>query len=177
MNFDIKKIGEYDITGIRDKVLSFTESDWVKQTFRQDTYKEHNNTQSILLIHDNFENYKKLVDHDIAAMFTKEIDELTDILTSVFDKGQLRDVTFVRLSPNSSVLPHIDNISENLKGWQRCHLPIITDEKVIFNVGDTTMHLEEGSIYQIDNTNKIHSVLNDSDTPRVHLLLEYFIEE
>lgn len=175
MDFDIRKICDYDISSIKEKVLNIPEEHWTRQSYRQDTMHVHSNTQSILLKHENFEHYKPLIDHDIAPLFEDDIHQLEQTLFNDFGPGRLRDVTLVKLLPNSDIGEHYDGDCAELAGWQRCHLPIITNENVIFHVGETSEHLKEGKLYQIDNLNKLHSVENKSDQPRIHMMLEYFI--
>ena len=53
------------------------------------------------------------------------------------------------------------------------HIPIITNEKVFFQVGDEIKIFKEGEIWKINNTGKSHSVVNNSNEDRVHLIVDW----
>ena len=44
-------------------------------------------------------------------------------------------------------------------------------------VGDEIIQMKQGEIWEIDNANKVHSVNNDGNTDRIHLLIDYQIED
>ena len=54
MNFDgdFKKIGMYDVSDIQERVKSFTEEQWLKESWRRENFQIHRSTQSIYLIMD-----------------------------------------------------------------------------------------------------------------------------
>ena len=60
----------------------------------------------------------------------------------------------------------------SLEKCRRTHIPIITNEKNVFKVGPEIKHLKVGEIWEIDNTMQ-HAVRNNSDEPRVHLIIDY----
>ena len=59
---------------------------------------------------------------------------------------------------------------------KRTHIPIITNSEVTFTVGGETKFLKEGEIWEINNT-KEHSVDNNSDIDRIHLLIDIMPNE
>ena len=54
---------------------------------------------------------------------------------------------------------------------RRHHVPIITSEQTLFGVGTEKINMLEGECWEINNT-RFHSVENDSDIDRVHLLID-----
>jgi len=44
---------------------------------------------------------------------------------------------------------------------------------VIFTVGGESKNLEEGYIWEIKNTEKIHSVINNGQIDRIHLIIDW----
>jgi aspartyl/asparaginyl beta-hydroxylase (cupin superfamily) len=54
----------------------------------------------------------------------------------------------------------------------RIHVPVITNTKCIFSVGDESRNLDAGQIWIIDNVNRYHSVENKGETDRVHLIID-----
>jgi aspartyl/asparaginyl beta-hydroxylase (cupin superfamily) len=80
----------------------------------------------------------------------------------------------VSLIAGEAVLPHRD-LSTILEESHRVHLPIVTDPAVMFTVGDETIHMPAGSIYEIDNT-RVHGVVNGSSIDRIHLIVDMLPE-
>ena len=65
----------------------------------------------------------------------------------------------------------MDN-GESLVNCKRTHIPIITNDLVTFTIGGETKQLKEGEIWEINNINE-HSVDNNSNENRIHLILDY----
>jgi len=53
----------------------------------------------------------------------------------------------------------------------RIHIPVITNPKVLFHCGDRFVHMEAGQTWIFDSWKK-HSVKNNSDENRVHLVID-----
>jgi hypothetical protein len=53
----------------------------------------------------------------------------------------------------------------------RVHVPVETNDKVIFTMDDGTHHMEVGKAYRF-NTLATHAVENGGKTPRVHLVFD-----
>jgi hypothetical protein len=61
-------------------------------------------------------------------------------------------------------------------GQVRLHLPIVTNDQVRFVVGGKVFRLFAGRLYYLDFT-KLHSVYNDGDGDRIHLILELRVND
>lgn len=83
-------------------------------------------------------------------------------------------VRIMKLMPGTIIREHRDTfeeVSDYAFGQVRLHIPIVTNEKVIFTVGGKNYHLKEGHLYYV-NFSKKHYVRNDGDVARTHLVLE-----
>lgn len=54
------------------------------------------------------------------------------------------------------------------------HIPIISNADVLFHVGDTSITMQEGEMWEINNRRE-HAVENQGAIDRVHLILDYVI--
>lgn len=81
-------------------------------------------------------------------------------------------IMIVRLEAGGSVAPHIDPY-EYFETYARFHIPLITNDKVVFNGGENTVdeHMPTKHICRLNNR-KLHSVENRSDTYRVHVICD-----
>jgi hypothetical protein len=165
--------GNTNVDCLKDKL---NELDWNEHTLRQNLSKTHQHTQTLEImwhleslqvnevgkIHSN---YYKL---DMESFLEK----LKPIYESKCGEGYFLRVLIVKLKANSNIIPHVDRGS-SLENCNRTHIAIITNPKVTFTVGGETKYLKEGEIWEIDNTKK-HSVDNNSNEDRVHLIVDWY---
>lgn len=74
------------------------------------------------------------------------------------------------------ILPHTDDFGAHVRKHSRhCHIPLITDERVVMGFADNTveMHMTAGRLYHMDETVS-HYVRNPSELDRVHLLFAHW---
>lgn len=86
------------------------------------------------------------------------------------------EVGLVRLSnihSQKKLFPHRDGevFDLNLGMIYRLHIPIITDENVIFKINRKSYRLEAGVLYYT-NVSKLHSVENNGSFDRIHLVID-----
>jgi aspartyl/asparaginyl beta-hydroxylase len=81
-------------------------------------------------------------------------------------------VMFARLAAGGRIAPHSDlGVPNHLA--HKIHVPIVTNDKVMFRVGNKRFHLSAGSAYELNNI-AVHSVKNGGDEDRIHLVFELF---
>ena len=74
---------------------------------------------------------------------------------------------FVKLPPGTSMHKHVD-----CGDCQTDHVVITTNPQCLNYWGNDPIHMEVGKRYTVDRTIE-HWAVNDGDTDRIHLLLEY----
>lgn len=193
-NLPYLKFKRIDISHIAKRLLELESSIWYLDTSRQANGKgPHYHTTSIVINHcdgepeldkynsgrifnvteltyDNFvsavKNMKKnIVDEHLNA-FT---DDIVKDLEHQFD-GYVAKTTYAKLPAGKEITPHVDP-GYYLSTVHRLHIPIITNDKVLFTVGGTTFHMEEGVLYELNNR-LMHSVKNLGDSDRIHLIVD-----
>lgn len=85
------------------------------------------------------------------------------------DKAELID--FYYLNPGAVLHPHRDLTGASLNNRLRFHVPVITNPKISFRVSDEKMNMMPGDLWCLD-TSYVHSVRNDGDESRVHIVIE-----
>jgi aspartyl/asparaginyl beta-hydroxylase (cupin superfamily) len=55
----------------------------------------------------------------------------------------------------------------------RVHIPIITNKDVFFKIEDQIKQLKEGEMWEINNSERLHSVENNSNKDRIHLIIDW----
>ena len=54
----------------------------------------------------------------------------------------------------------------------RIHVPIITNDEVVFSVGGEELNMREGEMWEINNAT-LHAVENRSEQDRIHLIVDW----
>lgn len=178
-SWTINEYGQFDIKSILEEVKLY-DQEWLIDTSRQDNNLTHKNTEMFQLVYSDYKwlpgehleikNINKLRNFNSE----KEFNEIVEFLESKFN-GVLCRAEIVKMKANVKIRKHVDGGSF-LQYARRCHVPIITNENVFFTVFDNTVNMKAGTLYEINNTLP-HSVENNSDQDRVHLILDIMPKE
>jgi len=85
-------------------------------------------------------------------------------------------VRFMKLGANSIIKTHRDRGSHYNDGLARIHIPITTNKSVEFILNGQKTKMDVGKCYYID-ADAPHSVVNNGDSDRVHLLIDCHIND
>jgi hypothetical protein len=189
MNFDdnFRRIGSANIEHVKASAAALTDEDWTQESVRQQRYEVHKDTQSIPLVHDYDFRHTEPTRHPALETFGPMLRPILAITADFYDSSEKgRALTekhgigyFIRanlvwLAPGGTIDEHRDG-NFSLTHSHRVHVPIITNDRVLFKVGRETLSIPEGEIYEINNR-RLHSVHNAGDAARVHLILDYVLK-
>jgi hypothetical protein len=179
LDFNFSPVSFFNIEALTERVKNFSK-EWEIDTSRQSTVYEgrpnpHVNTNTYII--QNSSLYwergtpfsKELLDKETYALLEDIVKQLEDRMI-----GQSARILLIKLNANSKVFVHKDS-GDYLSNVRRFHIPLITNEKVSYTVGGEEIHMEEGKCYEINNL-KLHSVDNNSEYDRVHLLIDIMPE-
>jgi hypothetical protein len=169
VNF-LKICENQDVSELKAKVAQLTENDWA-QSDRHSQFDIHKETQSIQLLGDDMSHtppqktrYFDLLAADVAPIIER--------LKGHFGReGVFIRVLIARLNAQSEIKPHVDK-GYSLINCNRIHIPLFTNDQVQFSVGGESRILSEGEVWEINNAD-VHAVINASDSPRVHLIIDW----
>jgi hypothetical protein len=175
--FNFKLHKKYDVSNILNNVKKIND-EWNNYTFRQNRqYSERRNphlyTNTFVIQFHSFDwNFGDKVNSEV-----KDVDMLDSVSDIVKDlelmcEGVSGRVLLLKLFAKKDVSEHTDS-GEYLSAVRRFHIPIITNDLVSYTVNGETVNMKEGECWEINNQ-RPHSVLNDSDIDRVHLLIDIF---
>ena len=169
-------IGKCDVDSIIKSLNKESNDIWLEHTFRQNEYDAHKDTNTIEILWDkNSLNSSKVGDkHKINySKFNIEsfLDSIKPLYENAYGKGYFIRVLIVKLLAGTHIKPHVDS-GLSLEICKRTHIPLITNDKVKFIVGDEEKYMKVGEIWEINNQNT-HSVVNDSDYDRIHFIIDY----
>jgi hypothetical protein len=189
MNFDdnFRRVGGANIDPIKAMLGDVTAEQWEDQGARSQLYEAHRAAQAILLVHDSDFRHINPTRQPALKVFEPVIRPVLGVTADHYDQspkgmelvkkfglGYFIRANLLRLMPGEAIAEHRD-MNFSLAHAHRVHVPIITNDEVWFTVGGETLNIPEGEIYEINNR-RPHSVRNDGDEPRVHLVLDYVLK-
>jgi hypothetical protein len=152
---------------------------WVEDESLQNTYPVHRNTRSIIfqwLEDDPPEGTEPGVKrHDYAPANLSEAAYACAAKLEAHFPGKLTLMTLAELGPRGKIFSHRDTGSI-ITAVHRCHIPIMTNPDVHFLIDRQSYRMEANAAYEFDNT-RVHSVINQSDVRRVHLICDVMPEK
>ena len=86
-------------------------------------------------------------------------------------EGNVEMVNFYNLEPHSRQHAHRDQSGNLLFGISRIHIPLRTNPGAFLFVEGRQYHLPAGELWCLD-TSGVHAAANESDEPRVHLVID-----
>jgi aspartyl/asparaginyl beta-hydroxylase (cupin superfamily) len=170
MNFNFKYYGKYDVS-ILKSLIENNNLDWDDYVFRQTHRKGQQETKTIPLIwSEDFTEFKTWENYNT---FKDEILKIESLFNELIGNGKITTALLINLPKYKKILPHTDSGSEHFFKNNRLHIPIVTNDNCWFHVSDETKQMKKGEIWEINNSNKVHSVDNDGDSDRIHLLVDF----
>lgn len=167
MDFNFKKYGNVDVEDVLHLMETF---DWDDYTFRQDNFKSHTQTKTIPLIWD--ETKDKIIYWEHYPKFKPLLDKLEVIFRNNIGAGILSNAILVKMPKQTSIGRHKDEYIFFDKN-NRIHIPMITNNKCIFEVDGEEINMKVGEVWEINNFAKEHSVANNGDSDRIHLIVDW----
>lgn len=173
-----KKYGHIDISPIKQLL---DEDDWDNEYTKKrvDEYKEIHQHTKVIPLQWSYDNLS--AHQDEAAPWTEYRYKYYDPIPAFFDDlldmidpdmgGYPIRIILAMLKGGGVIQTHTD-AGPSLQMNARIHIPIITHQDCLFNVGNEWRHIPEGHVYRINN-NDNHGVKNNSDIDRVHLIVDY----
>lgn len=156
-------LGAVAIDAIAAYAGHLTITDWQADITRQSLYREHHMTQAITF-------QKPRFDSPATNRAPAFLPRMAPILARL-PAGILRGCFLVKLPPLGRVLAH-DDLGAYFARMRRYHVPIETNDGVVFRLGGVDLHMARGRLYEINNCAGQHACSNDGDTARVHLIFD-----
>lgn len=86
------------------------------------------------------------------------------------------DVSLARLGPGGRVSAHRDISGGTPMGVARFHVPVVTSPEVEFFVSERKVTMAPGETWNLD-TSYLHRVANEGDVWRVHVIMDFEMNE
>jgi len=170
--FNYKFHGNFDVSKIADHLSTYSD-EWFANGQRQVIHEVHKETNSVFVYdHDAGwsvgDPYNVKVNNDQSDM----IELLAPIVSKLesLHEGKVGKCIFIKLPAHKNVGEHTDK-RDYLGAVRRHHVAITTNENVLFFVNKESKNMKVGDCWEINNS-QLHSVENNGDTERIHLLID-----
>jgi tetratricopeptide (TPR) repeat protein len=163
--------GDFDAEAIRSKIENIPDAKWL-EFGREKLFAVHKDTQSVLLVH--FEDFKheKPEYQELYFDLENELKPLIDYIADYYqNNGFIVRMLFAKLLAGGKIPQHTD-AGYSLLNCHRVHIPIITNDKVVFVVDGEERNMQVGELWEINN-GLDHAVENRSDEDRIHLIIDW----
>jgi tetratricopeptide (TPR) repeat protein len=161
----------FDTGPLRDKVLQIDDAVWAESD-RSERFEVHRQTQSVLLVQFSEHLHDEPVPQPLYADFEEVLRPVVDHIARYYrDNGFVVRILFAKLLAGGKIEEHVD-FGYSLIGVHRIHIPVVTNDDVVFRVGGESRNLRVGEFCEIDNSEK-HAVDNNSAEDRVHLIVDW----
>ena len=98
-------------------------------------------------------------------------EDIKNVCTSYYGSGVIERIQFSLVPAKAKIKKHYDyGLQFSLS--HRIHLPIITNKNVNFHIYDKIFNFKINQLVEINNK-KEHYVENNSDTDRIHLIIDF----
>ena len=187
MTDSFKRIGSANVTTVKALVDRLTESSWAQDTIDAFGSSPHDRADVILLVHDDAFRHDKPTKQPALEVFSQAIRPILALVADHFDAspegralveqfgaGYFVRARLVRVRGGGSFVATPDGSLSEI-GSHRIHVPVVSHDDVRFRVGDQTLVIPEGEIYEINNLLP-RDIANDGDEACVHLILDYVLD-
>jgi hypothetical protein len=171
----LRELGAIDSTALIDAILGQEEAAWHEDTYRQQSYDVHDQTQSIVMVFTDGSNWPK-------SEVRKEPgwDRLADVAVPVMHEiiekhypagGTIIRAMAAKLVAGGKIKPHTDK-HPSFHCGHRIHVPITTNPRVRFMIDGRPYQFQVGQAYELNNQ-KQHSVMNKGTEDRITFIFDY----
>jgi Aspartyl/Asparaginyl beta-hydroxylase len=172
----IRRLGTVDITRLKDAVLAVPEELWnLENADKPNRFDALDSTRHIVFrfVH-NFRDWRSSYDRPLWNKWKALVDPVLSAATSDYgyQRGVFPRVMLARLPVGGVIRPHRD-ANPAAKWPHKIHVPIQTNDQVVFRVEGIEYRMAEGEAVELNNMG-VHAVENCGTCDRIHLIFEYF---
>lgn len=172
----VRRLGPVAIEALRAKALALPDAAWdAENRAKANTFAALGATRHILFrFVDRLGDWRASSDRPIRESWADVLEPVLAQATAPYGyaRGAFPRIMLANMPPGGIIHPHRDT-NASAKWPHKIHVPLATNEGVIFTIDGVDHHLPEGEAVEVNNM-ATHAVVNRGATPRIHLIFEYF---
>ena len=169
-------LGKVDITDLAAAVRQIPEEVWnLEDANKPNKFDTLSTTRHIVFrFIDSPRDWRDSYDRPLWAQWKPLVQPILDQATAPYGykRGAFPRVMLARMAPGGVIHPHFDT-GPAAQWVHKIHVPIQTNEGVIFFQENNPHHFAEGEAVEVNNMD-VHSVQNRGSTDRIHLIFEFY---
>jgi hypothetical protein len=171
-----RPLGPVDIGALRAAVLAIPEATWnAENADKPNKFEALDRTRHIVFrFVDNTRDWRRSHDRALWGEWRERLLPVMEQATRPYGyaRAAYPRVMLARMAPGGVIHPHVD-ANPAAKWPHKIHVPLLTNARCGFLLGETMHHFPEGEAVEVNNLG-LHGVRNDGATDRIHLIFEYF---
>lgn len=172
----VRELGSVDISGIRTDILTLAQEFWNSEdNAKPNKFEQLGKTEHIVFkFVKDYDNHWETAEYPLWHEWKDRLQPVMDQATKPYGyrKGDYSRIMLAKLPAHGKISLHIDPYDSS-NFTHKIHIPIQTNPDVEFIVGRTRYHFEEGYAYEVNNK-ALHGGVNNGETDRINLIIEYF---
>jgi tetratricopeptide (TPR) repeat protein len=154
-----------------EKILRIPQARW-RESGRERRFEVHRATEALLLVQFEDGLYTRPDYLGLFEQFENELKSLVDLIANYYqDNGFVVRMLFAKLLAGGKIPEHTDS-GYSLLNCHRIHIPVITNDDVVFFVGGEEKNLHAGECCELNNGIN-HAVENRSKQDRIHIIIDW----
>ena len=159
-----------EVAALAECCKGITPEQWDVWDHRQNTYPIHRVTKTFPLVWSSLDTITlPTVLMNVDSLAGKLAQPFIAFLENLYN-GIVYKAMLTLLPDEGKIPPHVDS-GDALLTIRRCHLVVTAETGVDFKVGNETNYFAPGTLFEFNNSRE-HSVTNNSDADRVHLIID-----
>lgn len=172
----VRRLGRVDIAALQAAVLAIPESLWnAENAAKPNRFEALDSTRHIVFrFVAHYSDWRRSYDRPIWNDWRALLEPVLANATRAFGyaRGAFPRVMLARMAPGGVIQPHLD--ANAAARWpHKIHLPLQTNDKVIFTIAGEDYHFPVGEAVEVNNM-AMHGVANHGTGDRIHLIFEYY---
>jgi hypothetical protein len=172
----IRRLGAVDIAALKPAVLAIPEDVWqAENADKPNRFEALDATAHIVFrFVSDLRDWRESFARPLWAEWEPLIEPVLRAATADYGyaNGAFPRVMLARMPAGGVIQPHRD-ANPAAKWPHKIHVPIQTNDQVLFRLGNETHHIAEGEAAEVNNMD-VHAVVNGGTEPRIHLIFEYY---
>jgi hypothetical protein len=172
----VRRLGNVDIARLREAVLAIPEATWdAENADKPNRFDALDRTRHIVFrFVSDFQDWRRHYERPLWPSWRALLEPvlMQAVAPYGYANAEFPRVMLARMAPGGVIKPHRD-ANPAAKWPHKIHVPLLTNERVVFFIDGVGHHFAEGEAVEVSNM-AVHSVENNGDTDRIHLIFEYF---
>jgi len=172
----VRPLGPVDISAVLDAVKAIPEDVWSSEDAdKPNRFEALDRTRHVVFrFVSDTRDWRESYDRPLWAQWSERLLPVLEQATQPYGYARVAypRIMLARMAPGGVIRPHRD-ANPAAKWPHKIHVPLVTNDRVIFYVDGIGYHFNQGEAVEVSNM-AVHAVENGGDSDRIHLIFECY---